>query len=82
MNLITGKIVEIYLEGGITKAKVSVGGAYVRMPLMLLMDARVGDEVLIEAGVAISKVEAAQPSIESSRKVEQESQHRRMHTKE
>jgi hydrogenase maturation factor len=68
VNLITGKIVEIYLEGGIAKAKLSVGGAYVRVPLMLLMDVRVGDEVLVEAGVAISKVEAKQPSIEPSRK--------------
>ena len=57
MNLIQGKIAEIYLDSGVTKAKVSVGGAHIRVPLMLLMDANVGDEILIESGVAISKVE-------------------------
>ena len=57
MNLVTGKIAEIYIEGGITKARISVGGAQCRVIMTLLMDARVGDEVLIESGVAISKVE-------------------------
>ena len=57
MNLIQGTIAEIYLDSGVTKAKVSVGGAHVRVPLMLLMDANVGDEILIESGVAISRVE-------------------------
>ena len=60
MNLIQGKIAEIYLDGGVTKAKVCVGGAHIRVPLMLLMEANVGDEILIESGMAISRVEAAQ----------------------
>ena len=39
------------------KAKVSIGGTYIRVPLTLLMEARVGDEILIESGIAISKTE-------------------------
>lgn len=57
MNLVTGRIVEIYVEGGITKAKVSAGGAHFRVVMTLLMDARVGDTVLIDSGVAISTVQ-------------------------
>jgi hydrogenase maturation factor len=57
MNLVTGRILEIYLENGIAKAKVSVDGAIMRVPLMLVMDSRVGDEILIESGVAISRLE-------------------------
>lgn len=57
MNLVTGRIVELYIEGGTTKAKVSVGGAHFRVIMTFLMEAHVGDEVLIESGVAISRVE-------------------------
>ncbi len=58
MNLISGRITEIYVEGGTTRAKVSVGGAQFRVVMTLLMDARVGDEILIDSGVAISRVES------------------------
>ena len=54
MNLVTGRIVEIYIEGGTTKAKVSVGGAHVRVMMTFLMEARVGDEILIESGLALT----------------------------
>lgn len=57
MNIMTGEIIEIYIEDGTVMAKVRVRGAYVRVPLLLLMDAKVGDRILIESGVAISKVE-------------------------
>jgi hydrogenase maturation factor len=57
MNLVTGKIMEIYIEGGTTKAKVSVGGACCRVVMTLLIDARVGDTVLVDSGVAISTVQ-------------------------
>lgn len=57
MNLITGKIVEIYVEEGVTKAKVSISGAHTRVALTLLMNARVGDQILIESGVAISRLD-------------------------
>lgn len=57
MNLITGEAVEIYVVGGVTKAKVRIGGAFVNVPLTLLMDVRVGDEIVVSSGVALSKVE-------------------------
>jgi hydrogenase maturation factor len=57
MNLVTGRITEIYIEGGTTKAKVSVGGALFKVVMTLLMDARVGDEVLVDSGVALSTVQ-------------------------
>ncbi len=57
MNLLTGEIVDIYVDGGSTRAKVRVGGAYLRVPLTLLMDAKIGDRILVEAGVAIARVE-------------------------
>ncbi len=57
MNLITGTVEEIFVEGGATKAKVKVGGVFIKVPLTLLMDARVGDEILVSAGVALSKLE-------------------------
>jgi hydrogenase maturation factor len=56
MNLVNGRIAEIYIEGGTTKARVSVGGAQFRVVMTLLMDAHVGDNILIDSGVAISTV--------------------------
>jgi len=60
VNVVSGKIVEIYLDGGIAKAKVSVGGAHIRVPLMLLLEAHVGDEIVIQSGLALSRVDAGQ----------------------
>jgi len=60
MNIITGEIVEIYLDNGIRMAKVRVGGAYMRVLLTFLPEVRVGDQILIESGVAISKIEREQ----------------------
>ena len=57
MNLITGEVVEIYVGGGVTKAKVRIGGAFVNVPLTLLMEVRVGDVIVVSSGLAISKVE-------------------------
>ncbi|MBI3579801.1 MAG: HypC/HybG/HupF family hydrogenase formation chaperone [Ignavibacteriales bacterium] len=57
MNLVSGELVEIYIEGGTTMGKVRVNGAFVRAPLTFLMEAKVGDKILMESGVAISKVE-------------------------
>jgi hydrogenase maturation factor len=61
MNLVTGRIVEIYIEGGTTKAKVSVGGAQMRVVMTFLMDAHVGDDILTDSGVAISTLKSTQP---------------------
>lgn len=58
MNLVTGEIVEIYLDTWTKMAKVRVNGVFIRVPLLLLPDAQVGDRVLIESGVAIAKVGA------------------------
>jgi hydrogenase maturation factor len=60
MNLVTGNIAEIYIDGGITRSRVSVGGTQFRVVMTLLMDAHVGDTVLIDSGVAISKVKSVE----------------------
>ncbi len=57
MNLLSGTIEEIYVQEGTTMAKVSVKGAMTRVPLYFLPEAHVGDVVLIESGVAISKIQ-------------------------
>ncbi len=57
MNLLSGELTEIYIAEGTTMGKVRVGGAFTRVPLTFLMEAKVGDKILMESGVAISKVE-------------------------
>lgn len=56
MNLMTGEIVEILVEDGVPTARISIGGAYTRASLAVLRHAKVGDTVLVEAGVAIATV--------------------------
>jgi hydrogenase maturation factor len=58
MNLITGEVAEIYVAGGLTKGKVKISGAFIDVPLTLLMDVRVGDEIVVSSGVALSKVDS------------------------
>jgi hydrogenase maturation factor len=65
MNLVTGRIVEIYIEGGATKAKVNVGGALFKVMMTLLMDARVGDNVLVDSGIALSTIDQIEMKEES-----------------
>lgn len=60
MNIMTGQIEEIFVNDGMTMGKISVRGAYVKVPLTFLMSAKVGDTILIESGVAISKSEQEQ----------------------
>lgn len=57
MTLVSGHIVEISVDGGIRYAKVSVGGALIRTPLLYVPDVSVGDWVLLDAGVAIAKID-------------------------
>jgi len=64
MNVLTGKIVEIYLEDGRTMGKVRVGAATINVGLMLLMDAKVHDRVLFESGTALSKVKEEKAVVE------------------
>ncbi len=61
MNLITGEIVEIFVEDGMKMAKARVGGAFMRVSLQVLPEAQVADQILIESGVAISKMEPQKP---------------------
>ena len=49
----TGTITEILVEGGTTYAIVGARGMNDRVSLTLVMDARVGDEVRVESGVAM-----------------------------
>ncbi len=63
-----GEIVEILVKDGSTVAKVLVDGSYLQVPLLLLMNAKVGDFVIIDAGIAISKVDRlkkGRPAIEA-----------------
>ncbi len=66
MNLLTGEIIEIYVQDYTTCAKVRVGNALMRVPLMVLPDARVGDMVLVSSGVAVSRIEEETPTRTSS----------------
>jgi hydrogenase maturation factor len=60
MNLLSGQIEEIYVHEGMTMGKINVRGALLNVSLTFLMDAKVGDTILIESGVAISKTELEQ----------------------
>jgi hydrogenase maturation factor len=60
MNLLTGTIREIFIKGGNPMARVSVRGAIMQVPLLFVAEARVGDEILISSGVAISIVRQEQ----------------------
>ena len=61
MILVTGEVTSIDDTGGVRTGLVRVGGASLRVSLALLDNIRVGDAVLVEAGVAIGKVEPEQP---------------------
>ncbi|HUK56891.1 MAG TPA: HypC/HybG/HupF family hydrogenase formation chaperone [Nitrospiria bacterium] len=54
MNLVTGEIVEIYVDAWTRMAKVSVNGVLIRVPLLLSPEVHVGHHVLIAGGVAIA----------------------------
>lgn len=60
MNPITGVIRTITLEGGIPVARVSVDGALMRVSLVFVRDAAVGDTILISSGIAISRLNDSQ----------------------
>lgn len=57
MTLLTGIIKEIYVKEGTTMALVSIKGAQVRVPLYFVSEAIVGNEVLIESGIALSVIQ-------------------------
>ena len=57
MNLISGEITEIFVEDGTAMARVNVQGASTRISLMFLPEAHVGDMILSESGVAVSRLQ-------------------------
>ena len=57
VNLFYGEIVDLRVEDGITIGSVRVSGALKKVPLDLLTNVQVGDEVLLCDGIAISKVQ-------------------------
>lgn len=59
MNLLYGKVVDVFDEDGLRRGKVRVGGAFKIVTLDLLADADSGDEVLLCDGIAIGKVRDA-----------------------
>jgi hydrogenase maturation factor len=61
MNIVTGRIEEIYVHEGMTMGKVNVRGAYLKVPLTFLPDAKVGDSIIIESGVAINMAVTSDP---------------------
>jgi len=56
MNPFAGVIRAITVEAGVPVARVSVDGALMRVPLVFVQDAAVGDTILISAGIAISRL--------------------------
>jgi len=52
-----GEITEIFVLDGSTRAKVLVDGTYLTVPIFLLMNAAVGDQIVIDGGIALSKIE-------------------------
>lgn len=61
MNIVTGEIARIVVEHQSTVAHVNVRGAVFRVPLALLPEARLGDTVVIHAGVAVSIIRPSIP---------------------
>jgi hydrogenase maturation factor len=57
MKLFYGQIIETFPEDGMLVGKIRIGGALKKVSLDLLADPRVGDQVFICDGVAISEVE-------------------------
>ena len=55
MNLVYGKVVEVFDEDEVRTARVRVAGAVRKVAIELVADAQSGDEVLICDGVAIGK---------------------------
>ena len=60
MSLVSGVIREIVVEGGMPVARVSIDGALLKVPLVFVKEAVVGDTVLVSSGVAISRIQEQQ----------------------
>jgi hydrogenase maturation factor len=56
VRLVTGEIVEIHPDAHQPMARVRIAGVLTTVPITFLPDAKVGDCILIDSGVAIAKV--------------------------
>ena len=61
MNLVYGKVIELFQRDGLRCGKVRVGGVCKAVTLELVADADIGDEVLFCDGIAIGKVRDCAP---------------------
>ncbi len=52
MNTITGVLEELYIENGTTKGIVKTDNGNRSVPLFFILNARAGDTVVIDAGIA------------------------------
>ncbi len=60
MTLLIGKLADIHSEEGMKIGRVHVKGAVEEVQLLLTPEARVGDDVLIDSGVAVAIVDDVQ----------------------
>ncbi len=65
MHFTTGELLEIFEENELRMGRVRVGGAVERVALTLVPEARVGDQLLTHAGVALARVRAESAAGES-----------------
>jgi hypothetical protein len=63
MFMETGIITEIFLEDGLAKARVEMERTCRIVTLVLLLDARVGDEVTIAENVALARIGEEEPVV-------------------
>ncbi len=57
MSLLTGTVIAIEEKDGVRIARVNIRGARIHVPVDLLPDAKIGETILIESGVAIARVQ-------------------------
>jgi hydrogenase maturation factor len=64
MNQVSGRLEAIGVDEAGPIGTVDVRGARVRVPLLLTPDARVGDLVLIDSGIAVAVLNSELPHME------------------
>jgi|YelNatPaOPRAMG01_1025707.scaffolds.fasta_scaffold04531_1 hydrogenase maturation factor len=66
MHTFIGEIAEIFQENGERKAKIKVGKAFVKANIELLPEAKVGDKIILCAGIALGKVNTEEENVPRS----------------
>jgi len=66
VRLVTGEIFQIHPDAQKPLARVRIAGVFMNAPMTFLPDAKVGDYILIDSGIAVAKVK---PQAEESRYV-------------